>query len=242
VLKELPDKTVFRTVFEVDKDTRAEYDYALQDFLEWAYDEGGWQKLQKVKRAEAISKLTTLKKLCAKAKVKNITEHCREWLESNEDEQLIVFAHHRDVITDLANSFSEANFATMTIKGDDSVPKRQAVVDAFKKKEFRVLVASIQAAGTGVDGLQICQNMKFVERTWRPADMVQAEDRIHRIGQDEPCFVEYLDMHNSIDDKMHGIITQKMKIISKIVDGSAADAGDISNDVLNAMLEERKVA
>lgn len=239
VLKELPDKTVYRTQLEIPTKERKEYDEALRDFKAWALQEGGHEKLEKVLQAEAISRLTTLKRLCAESKTIAVVEHCKEWLDSNENEQLIVFAHHHTVVDALEDAIKKAGFTIATIRGGDAVSKRQTAVDAFKNGEARVFVASIQAAGTGTDGLQVCQNMKVIERTWRPADMVQAEDRIHRIGQSEPCFVEYLDMENSIDDHMAEIIENKMGIINQIVDGtgSAGDIGDISKEVLNSILE-----
>lgn len=238
VLKDLPDKTVFRTALDIDKKDREEYDFAVKDFLSWAFEEGGSEKVERVSSAEAITKLTTLKRLCAESKVRAITEYCKEWLDSNEDEQLILFAHHQEVIDKLEDSIKNAGFTYSTIRGGDNSNKRQIAIDRFKSGDARVFIASILAAGTGTDGLQVCQNMKVIERTWRPADMTQAEDRIHRIGQSAPCFVEYLDMEDSIDGKMAAIIAHKLNIIAKIVDGSAGDIGDISKEVLNAMLEE----
>lgn len=240
VLKEFPDKTVYRTTLDIEKKDRAEYDSALNNFIKWAHDNGGPEKVAKVNNAEAITKLTTLRRLCAKSKVKAITEYCNEWLDSNEDEQLVIFAHHREIINALEESIKKAGFSIATIRGGDSSTQRQDAIDKFVAKEARVFVASIQAAGTGTDGLQVCQNMKVLERTWRPADMVQAEDRLWRIKQEKHVTIEYLDMAESIDDHMASIIEEKMKIINQIVDGSANDAGDISGDVLKSILKEAR--
>jgi len=238
VLKDLPEKLVFRTTLDIKKEDRAEYDLAVKDFFKWAFEEGGIEKLNKAQAAEAITKLTTLKRLCALSKINSLIEYFNDWFESNEDEQLTIFAHHKDVVNRLEESIKKAGHSIVTIRGGDNSSKRQDAIDKFVAKEARVFLASIMAAGTGTDGLQVCQNMKVVERTWRPADMVQMEDRLWRINQRNNVMIEYLDMENSIDGKMAAIIAHKMKIINKIVDGSAADVGDISGDVLNSMFDK----
>lgn len=236
VLKDLPNKSVFRTILDIEKVDRKEYDLAVQDFKEWAKSVGGVKKLLKVMRAEAISRLTTLKRLCAISKVNAFTEHCLNWLESNE-EQLTVFAHHQDVINALEHTFKKNGYNVVTIRGGDNSNDRQKAIDNFKLGKARIFLASIMAAGIGTDGLQVCQNMKIIERTWRPADMEQLHDRLYRIGQKNHVMIEYIDMDNSIDDKMYVMIKKKMKIINQIVDGSAADAGDISEEVMQSILE-----
>lgn len=240
VLKELPDKTVFRTQLEIPSKERKEYDTALFNFRQWALEAGGVEKLRKIMQAEAISKLTTLKRLCAEAKTSAVVEHCKEWLDSNEDEQLVIFAHHQSVLDALEDAMRKEGYNIATIRGGDTATKRQEAVDRFKAGNARIFIASIQAAGTGTDGLQVAQNMKIIERTWRPADLSQAEDRLYRIGQENNVMIEYLDMAESIDDKMAEIIEEKMDTINQIVDGSgsAADIGDISADVLTSILEE----
>jgi SWI/SNF-related matrix-associated actin-dependent regulator 1 of chromatin subfamily A len=241
VLKDLPDKTTFQTYLDIPKEDRSEYDFARNDFLQWAFNVGGQEKLNSVARAEIVARITTLKRLCALAKVNTVADYCMEWLSSNEDEQLLLFAHHTEVIETISEILKTNGIATETIIGGDNLNNRQQVMDNFVAKKTRVIIASILAAGVGTDGLQCCQNMKVIERTWRPADMRQMEDRIHRIGQDKPCFVEYLDMEHSIDNHISKMIERKMKIIDQVLDGKLPpESGDIALEVYDSILNEEQ--
>lgn len=223
VIKDMPKKVVYKTNIDVDAGVRQEYNLAFKNFRQWALNSGGQDKLMRVLRAEMLTRMTTLKRLAAEAKVETAVEHIVDFLESREEDQLVVFAHHRSVLEGLYREIRKSNHKVATIFGGDSMAKRQQAIDDFRDGRVRVIVCSIMAAGTGVDGLQVAQNMMFLERTWRPADHQQAEDRIHRIGQTDICFVEYLDLEDSIDEVMANILENKRQVASKIVDGKVVD-------------------
>ena len=61
--------------------------------------------------------------------------------------------------------------------------------------EYRVMLGSIQALGTGTDGLQFCcDTIIFLNRPFRSTDLQQAESRIHRQGQDSTCHFYYINV------------------------------------------------
>jgi SNF2 family DNA or RNA helicase len=66
-------------------------------------------------------------------------------------------------------------------------------IEAFKSAGVRVFLGQIQAAGTGINGLQeVCSSVVFAELDWTPGVMVQAMDRLHRIGQKAGSVNAYL--------------------------------------------------
>lgn len=223
VIKDMPQKVVYKTNIEVDTGARKEYNKAHKDFRAWALASGGQAKLMRVMRAEALTRMTTLKRLAAEAKVETVVEHIIDFLDSREEDQLVVFAHHKSVLDGLVLGIKKTGRKVASILGGDSMTKRQQAIEAFRDGHVRVIVCSIMAAGTGIDGLQVAQNMMFLERTWRPSDHQQAEDRIHRIGQEDTCFIEYLDLENSIDEVMAEILDGKRKIASKVIDGKVVE-------------------
>lgn len=80
------------------------------------------------------------------------------------------------------------------IRIDGSTPpaSRQELVQQFQRRpEVKLAVLSIKAAGVGLT-LTAASLVVFGELTWTPADIIQAEDRAHRIGQVDTVHVRFL--------------------------------------------------
>ena len=58
--------------------------------------------------------------------------------------------------------------------------------------------------------------MVFGEYSWTPGEMVQAEDRAHRIGQAQSVNVHYLHVKRSIDDMMWQSLAAKLDNVGQV--------------------------
>jgi SWI/SNF-related matrix-associated actin-dependent regulator 1 of chromatin subfamily A len=88
------------------------------------------------------------------------------------------------------------------IRIDGGTPQsaRQALVTRFQETDsVRAAVLGIRAAGVGLT-LTAASTVVFAEMSWTPGDLIQAEDRVHRIGQASSVNVYYLHAHDTIDD------------------------------------------
>lgn len=63
----------------------------------------------------------------------------------------------------------------------------------------------------------------FAELDWVPGNITQAEDRCHRIGQENSVHVQHLVLEGSIDAYMAKIIVNKQEIIDKAIDGKGVE-------------------
>ena len=73
-----------------------------------------------------------------------------------------------------------------------------------------MLAGTIGAMGQGYDDLQrVCRLMIFIDRDWSPEIMNQAEDRLHRMGQDNPVNIYYLECQGSFDQHVGRINQNK---------------------------------
>lgn len=125
----------------------------------------------------AFSEIAKLRHDTALAKVPLVVEHLRTCLEGGG--KIVCFAHHKDVIAQVAAAFPGI---TVVLTGDTSLKDRDAAVRAFQTEDWaRLFVGSIQAAGVGLT-LTASAHVVFVELTYVPSDITQAEDRCHRIG------------------------------------------------------------
>lgn len=85
---------------------------------------------------------------------------------------------------------------------DGSTPKtrRQPIVDTFNTDEDICLaIMSISACGVGMN-ITSASHVIFAELLWCDKMMLQAEDRVHRSGQEKTVVIEYLLVKHSIDE------------------------------------------
>ena len=121
--------------------------------------------------------------------------------------------------------------------------KRQDAIDRLVNGEAKVGFFSLKATGMGIDGLQsVMDTVIFIDRDWVPANHEQAEDRIHRIGQDRKVQVYYMTVENTIDVYMSELIGEKQQIASQIVDGeiiNSVNTKSIFNDFVKKLSWEK---
>eukprot|EP00434_Breviolum_minutum_P024181 symbB.v1.2.021347.t1/scaffold1839.1/size99268/3 len=77
---------------------------------------------------------------------------------------------------------------------------------------------SITACGQGLT-LTAAHTVVFAELYWVPGQMIQAEDRVHRIGQEEMVDVHYCIAQGSLDELIFGTLNKKSKDTTGILDG-----------------------
>jgi SWI/SNF-related matrix-associated actin-dependent regulator 1 of chromatin subfamily A len=149
----------------------------------------------------------------ALAKVPQVIEHLKDVLE--QQDKVVVFAHHRDVIDQIMAAFpGEA----VKLTGEDSIDERQKSVDAFQTDpNVKIFVGSIHAAGVGIT-LTAASHVVFAELDWVPGNITQAEDRLHRIGQTNTVLVQHLVFDESLDAKIVKTLVEKQAVIAEALD------------------------
>lgn len=233
VLKDLPAKR--RVTIEVELSNAKDYRAAARrerDNLEDAFD--------KRDAGAALVVLNRLRRMAGWGKV----EAAQEWVENFllGGGQLIVFAHHKDVLDALRGELAKASVPTVRVDGDVPVKERQAAVDAFQAGQARVFLGTPGAAGVGLT-LTAASDVLFVEREWTPAVEEQAEDRAHRIGQEESVTAWYLTASDSIDAKFAQLVEKKRAVIGAVLDGRRVEDADASLmwDLVDSLTKEDQV-
>ena len=90
-------------------------------------------------------------------------------------------------------------------------------VNAFQSAEdVDVLLATASTGGVGLT-LTRAQTLIFVEKHYSPARQTQAEDRIHRIGQDQQCHIISIQCPGTVDDLVEKILTRKAKMSAAVL-------------------------
>ena len=233
VLPDLPDK--IRRVITLPVKNIKEYKQARDSFLAWLHGKDPIKAAKAIK-AEALVRVPYLLRLAAELKL----DYAIEWINSfmeDSDEKLVVFAKHKHIISELNKRTVQKS---VVIDGSVTGRRRTDTVNQFKNDdEIRLLIGNIQAAGTGIDGLQVAKNAAFVELPWQPGAALQAEDRIYRIGTVEDVWIWYLVAKDTAEVKLCKLLQHKQEIASSVLDGEHAEAEyDVFSKLLESILEE----
>jgi len=235
VLKDLPEKV--RRIHTLPLSDPSEYELASSSFVRWLRKRKPSEVFKRAMKAESLSRIMSLKKLAAMLKLKALVDWINEWVEEYPDEKLIVFAHHIGMIEALNRRIkvhSEMLYGKTRYKGN--------VIQKFQETmSTRVLIANHKTGGVGLT-LTAASTVVFVELPWSPADILQCEDRVHRLGQQKKTWVWFMVGEDTIEESMCKMLEEKHDILSSVLDGKYKKAGaiDIYQRLLRRLILSQK--
>jgi hypothetical protein len=219
------DEAFTREISGLDDDARAA-----------ATRERGRDAEQRARRAQALVRITQLALIAARGKLDGAKEWIANFLETGE--KLVVFTRHREIGDALLEAFPGAACATGRLDADG----RAAEVERFQSHDAcRLIVCSLDAAGVGLT-MTAASNVAFVELGWTPAAHDQAEDRVHRIGQEEAVTAWYLLAADTIDERIAAVIDRKRELVRAATDGTPAGHEAILDELLDWLSEGEPVS
>jgi hypothetical protein len=257
VLRHLPAKQ--RVIVPVSIANQGDYQAAQSDVARWvreqaeadarfaeevarldeeardaAVRERGRDAEQRARRAKALVQITQLALMAARGKLDAATEWISTFLETGE--KLVVFTRHREIGDRLLESFPDAACATGRLDAD----ARAQQVERFQTDEScRLIVCSLDAAGVGLT-MTAASNVAFVELGWTPAAHDQAEDRVHRIGQDDAVTAWYLLAADTIDEQIAAVIDRKRELVRAATDGTPVGEETVLDELLSWLAQSVK--
>lgn len=234
VLKELPAKR--RVVVPVEIDNREQYDDAEESLLAWFHEKAAedpelqevvsemdikqrrrmiaaWvvERYDRASKAEHLVRIEALKQTAARGKLVAVRDWVRDFLESGE--KLVLFAVHQGIVESFA-----AEFDAPMIHGGVSAEDRQEAIDRFQGDPgCKLIVCNIKAGGVGIT-LTAASDVAFIELGWTPAEHDQAEDRVHRIGQEESVTAWYFRAEDTIEGEIADLIGRKRGVVDAVTD------------------------
>eukprot|EP01119_Soliformovum_irregulare_P025295 TRINITY_DN9328_c0_g1_i3.p1 TRINITY_DN9328_c0_g1~~TRINITY_DN9328_c0_g1_i3.p1 ORF type:complete len:386 (-),score=122.09 TRINITY_DN9328_c0_g1_i3:45-1202(-) len=159
------------------------------------------------------------------AKLPSIIEYLKNILESGEF-KFLIFAHHKNILDGIQSFLQTRKVDHIRIDGSTMPINRKPLVDHFQTTpECRVAVLSLTAAGTGLN-FTAASLVIFTELFWNPGTLKQAEDRAHRIGQENYVDIRYLIGKGTSDELMWKMLKHKLEIL-----GEALNGGDEHNEL-----------
>ncbi|KAL3321510.1 hypothetical protein AABB24_039236 [Solanum stoloniferum] len=161
-----------------------------------------------------ISKIYTAS---AEAKIPAVLDYLGTMVEANC--KFLIFAHHQSMIDSIHEYLLKKKVGCIRIDGSTPSALRQDLVTDFQEKEtIKAAVLSIRAGGVGLT-LTAASTVIFAELSWTPGDLIQAEDRAHRIGQVSSVNVCYLLANDTVDDIIWDVVQSKLDSLGQMLDG-----------------------
>ena len=236
VLPQLPPLTADEYVIELDYDevakaeaeiekeisekAKTKLEHLLDRLGEFAetYVKSGSLAVEEQEKKLILFALSRAKETTGLLKARNTA--FQEFLKHQLDEvsHLTVFCVHKSVVSEITSFLEKQGAAVHVLTGDVAASKRQDVLDEFRRKGG-VLVATVGSAGVGID-LDFCRRAVFAELPWSPAEIVQAEKRLHRLTTTEPVYVTYTTTACSpfsIEEKVLTVLKGKLEAFKNVV-------------------------
>jgi SNF2 family DNA or RNA helicase len=209
VLKQLPDKRYEMTYIEPDGAIRevlareALIDFDPKDLFNPDFVLDG-------------TPISTLRREMGEAMVDRVVEYMRYMLDVVETPKVILFAHHRSVITSLAEALDDYGVC-LHRGGMSTTAKDQSKID-FAEGQKRIFLGQLDTM-EGVDGLQhACSDVVFAEPAWTPGRNEQCVDRAHRKGQHGNVIAHFLLVEGSFNEKVLNVVLDKAHDIHESLD------------------------
>ena len=230
VLKDLPPiRRVYRDC-DLSEEVEDAYAEEMKGFLKEYGDgqkEGNYMNL--------LAYISRMRHLVAISKIPDTLEEIDEVLLGS-SEKVVVFVHHIAVAQALMKKLiarvDDAGYGWEPVwyQGGMSPAQREDCINAFVEGPSRVMIASTQASGEGVDGLQkVCGLAIMHERQWNPAGEEQAEGRFSRIGSTKnSILIKYMIAKGTIDEWITNLIDEKRVDVIATLDNRIASMDETS--------------
>jgi SWI/SNF-related matrix-associated actin-dependent regulator 1 of chromatin subfamily A len=228
VLSELPEKQ--QAIVPIELSNRREYMAAQADLISWLRATQGDEAARKARGAEALVRISKLRLLAAQGKLSAATAWISDFLDSGQ--ALVAFAHHREIQKQLVAAFPGCAY----LLGDDDIASRDTQVSRFQNDPAcRLIVCSLKAGGVGIT-LTKASNVAFLEQGWNMAEMSQATDRVHRIGQRDSVTAWWLLAEDSIDQMMSELILSKAAAVDAATEGRVMEETTLLNSLISRLI------
>src|SRR5258706_3153867 len=236
VLLDLPNKYYSERRVDLHPQQARAYKNMKEDMVAWI----GEREAEPVVAPVVIAQLTRLQQFaCAFAEFDEVKQKMilsepsskldavMEIIEELGDRQVVIFSQFAQVIKLLAARLEKKGITHGKFIGDTPADERARIISSFQDGKIQVFAGTISAGGVGIT-LTAASTVVFVDRSWSAALNLQAEDRLHRIGQKQAVQVIDIIAEGTIDSARIKVIQRKWKWIKRLIGESVADP--IDND------------
>ena len=230
VAHQLPPKTVIDVPVTLSNGQRTTYERAERDGVIWLRQLGRNVQVQHV--LELIMRLKQICNVCPRtgesAKLDDLVDRIETIV--GEGNKALVFTQFIDDIHGArAIARHLRHLQPRVYTGGMTPDERRYVLRTFRNEtQGALLVLSLRAGGVGLN-LQDAAYVVHFDRWWNPAVEGQAEDRVHRLGQERPVTVYRYICQGTLEERIDALLRTKRELFDLIIDDVSLDLGTTLN-------------
>ncbi|MFC1609672.1 DEAD/DEAH box helicase [Myxococcota bacterium] len=241
VAQELPERTEIELPIELSAGERRLYDNvrldAIASFSEAGAEETRFKVLAALTRLRQVAcspRLYDEKSKLPSSKLERLLEMLEPLLQ--EGRRALVFSQFVRHLALVRAALDRAEIPYLYLDGSTPAAQRSGLIDRFQGGAAPLFLISLKAGGFGLN-LTAADTVFHLDPWWNPAVEDQASDRAHRIGQKKPVTIYRLITHNTIEQAIMTLHSEKRALVAKVLAGTDS-AGKLSTEDLVALIRE----
>ncbi|KAG7318319.1 hypothetical protein KOW79_018074 [Hemibagrus wyckioides] len=158
--------------------------------------------------------------------------------------RVLLFCQMTSLMTIMEDYFAYRNFLYLRLDGTTKAEDRATLLKKFNDEgsQYFIFLLSTRAGGLGLN-LQAADTVVIFDSDWNPHQDLQAQDRAHRIGQQNEVRVLRLCTVNSVEEKILAAAKYKLNVDQKVIQAGMFDQKSSSHErraFLQAILEHEE--
>ncbi|KAL6110140.1 smarca4 [Pungitius sinensis] len=158
--------------------------------------------------------------------------------------KVLLFCQMTTLMTIMEDYFAYRSFKYLRLDGTTKAEDRGMLLKTFNEpgSEYFIFLLSTRAGGLGLN-LQSADTVVIFDSDWNPHQDLQAQDRAHRIGQQNEVRVLRLCTVNSVEEKILAAAKYKLNVDQKVIQAGMFDQKSSSHErraFLQAILEHEE--
>ncbi|KTG02509.1 hypothetical protein cypCar_00027309 [Cyprinus carpio] len=158
--------------------------------------------------------------------------------------RVLLFCQMTTLMTIMEDYFAYRNFLYLRLDGSTKSEDRAMLLKKFNEEgsQYFIFLLSTRAGGLGLN-LQAADTVVIFDSDWNPHQDLQAQDRAHRIGQQNEVRVLRLCTVNSVEEKILAAAKYKLNVDQKVIQAGMFDQKSSSHErraFLQAILEHEE--
>ena len=138
---------------------------------------------------------------------------------SSTTKDTIIFTSYLEVADETYKILTEKKYRPVRVYGEHTKFTKQSITEFIKDKQVNPLIATYKSMSTGVT-LVNANVVLMINKPFRSVEFIQASARVHRIGQDLPCYIYVFSLdtgeEKNITDRDTDIIDFFKKEVNRI--------------------------